>query len=329
MTEKNGTTRDADESGVQPPSSLLETYIDEQIQNAIKQHYETEHKRKKFRNAWRSASPITKGSFYMTAGIAVATIVYAVVAVFQLDAMHSTLGVMKTSSDESSRQMWSAIDNMNWMARSMDWSQKTTKRGIEASTQQSQMSLQASIDQFNLAQRPWIGISASITKFDWGHLPTGDLTLDIDYKIAVENFGTLPASQVYLFYDDNPIPVLPKRDPIKVAREDLEKFCRTKIEGSKGDAAATVFPRQKYDQFPEWRSSMSASGKSAAEWQKNGIEQYLHGCVTYYSPTDKQMHQSGFFFQPMRKTTNFQLPKFGDSIKDIYMKDFSGAATSN
>jgi len=147
MPGTDNPNRSEGQSGAQSPPSLLETQIDQQIEHAIKQHYETEHKRKKFRNAWRSASPITKGSFYMTAGIAAATIVYALVAIFQLVSMRTTLGVMKTSSDKSSQQMWSAIDNINWMARSMDLSQKSAQQAIEANQSLSDED-----------RRPWVSL---------------------------------------------------------------------------------------------------------------------------------------------------------------------------
>jgi hypothetical protein len=96
----------------------------------------------------------------------VATIAYAVIAGFQLaslnretEIMQGTLAEMKRSGEQSTKQMWSAIDNINWMARSMDWNQKVSKQGIESSEKQSKSTLQASIDQFHVDQRAWLGVS--------------------------------------------------------------------------------------------------------------------------------------------------------------------------
>lgn len=146
MPEAHDPKRGEDQADVQAFPPLVKAYIDKQVEHAVKQHTEAESKAKKFRNSWRAASPITKGSFYMTAGIAAATIAYAITAIFQLIAMHSTLKTMKTSSDESSQQIWSAIGNMNWLARSADLSQKSTQESVDDNRKA------AAED-----RRPWIG----------------------------------------------------------------------------------------------------------------------------------------------------------------------------
>jgi len=48
----------------------------------------------------------------------------------QLRVMQGQLDEMKRSGEQSTEQMWSAIGNINWMARSMDWSQKSTKQSM-------------------------------------------------------------------------------------------------------------------------------------------------------------------------------------------------------
>jgi hypothetical protein len=82
-----------DEYAIDP---LIKAYVDEQIQNVIPERPEA-HK-KKWKNAWRSASPITKGSFIMTAGIAVATIAYAIFAGWQLSTMSHTYTEIKSQT---------------------------------------------------------------------------------------------------------------------------------------------------------------------------------------------------------------------------------------
>jgi hypothetical protein len=63
--------------------------------------------------------------------------------------MQGALDEAKRSGEQSTEQMWSAVGNINWMARSMDSSQK-----------QSQVSLQASIENFHLEQRAWLGLAS-------------------------------------------------------------------------------------------------------------------------------------------------------------------------
>ena len=88
-------------------------------------------KERKWRNSWRSASPITKGSFVIAAAVGCATIAYAFIAYFQLGTMDGTLAEMKRSGTQSTQQMWSGIGNINWLARSADWSQKVAKKQAE------------------------------------------------------------------------------------------------------------------------------------------------------------------------------------------------------
>jgi hypothetical protein len=72
----------------EPISKSLKTYIDEQIKKA----YDTDQdpKKKRWKHSWRSASPITRGTFLLTFSAAFATVAYAVIAAFQLSAMRDT-----------------------------------------------------------------------------------------------------------------------------------------------------------------------------------------------------------------------------------------------
>lgn len=75
----------------------------------------------------------------------------------QLTAMQGQLDEMKRTGEQSTEQTWSAIGNINWMARSADWSQKESKLGIESSERQSKAELDATIANFRQEQRAWLG----------------------------------------------------------------------------------------------------------------------------------------------------------------------------
>jgi hypothetical protein len=115
----------------------------------------------------------------------IATIAYAVIAAFQLAAlnreteiMQGTLAEMKRSGEQSTEQMWSAVGNINWMARSMDLSQ-----------QQTQKSLQATVDNFHSDQRAWVGqIDSSVSEVKEG--------APITFRVTIGNSGKTPALKV-------------------------------------------------------------------------------------------------------------------------------------
>jgi hypothetical protein len=65
----------------------------------------------------------------------------------QLTVMRGTLAEMKRSGEQSTWQVWKAIDNLNWAARSMDLSQKEVQNGLELSDRQSRTALNETIKQ--------------------------------------------------------------------------------------------------------------------------------------------------------------------------------------
>jgi len=81
----------ANKSGSPSDSSidpLIKAYIDAEIEKT--REHESGRK-KKWKNSWRSASPITKGSFYLAASIAVATIGNTIIAIRSLNLSRRSL----------------------------------------------------------------------------------------------------------------------------------------------------------------------------------------------------------------------------------------------
>jgi hypothetical protein len=121
---------------------------------------------------FRKSPAHTQANIVCTAIIALATVVYTCVAGFQLGVMRGTLSEMKRSGEQSTNQMWAAIDNVNWLARSADWSQKVAQQQASATVAEmqkqtiaqqsaaiaSQNSVKATRDAMYAEQRPWVGI---------------------------------------------------------------------------------------------------------------------------------------------------------------------------
>jgi hypothetical protein len=83
--------------------------------------------------------------------------------------------------------MWSAIGNINWIARSTDLSQ-----------QQSQKSLQATVDNFHQEQRAWVGVSS--LGIVGGTLAKGNT---VSALVTISNLGRTPAQHCYMETGDN------------------------------------------------------------------------------------------------------------------------------
>jgi hypothetical protein len=104
MPEKADTTYSGDDPVEMSVPPTVKAYVKEQIQKSL-------GKKKRWRNSWRSASPITKGSFLMTLGIAIATIAYAVIAAFQLSEMGGQLVQMRNSTKASQDAAYAACES--------------------------------------------------------------------------------------------------------------------------------------------------------------------------------------------------------------------------
>lgn len=137
MQEQDNANPGANESDPNVIRSIVEACVDQQIQDAIKKYDES--KKKKWRNSWRSASPITKGSFILTAFIAGATIAYAVTAWY-------TLGAMREISRESGAQTQKLLEAANQM-KDAAWEFKGSAQAIDGNLGNAVAKLQGQVDQ--------------------------------------------------------------------------------------------------------------------------------------------------------------------------------------
>ena len=107
----------------------------------------------------------------------VALVIASVAAIFnclQWIAMRETLDEIKTSGNTSANQLWQAIGNMNWMARTADGSLHEASRSldesIEASKRQTVLTaeqistMKNQLNQMVTDKRPWLEVVPQIDR---------------------------------------------------------------------------------------------------------------------------------------------------------------------
>jgi hypothetical protein len=131
---------------------------------------------------WKQTAIHNKALVLTSIIVAAGTLFYAGAAAFQV-------WLMIKGGQHTDEQIGWVIGNVNWLARSVDLSQKMTQQAIQANEEQSRKSLQATIDNFHLDQRAWLGVE------DFGlSEPIQDGKYDIYLKLF--NSGKSPALNV-------------------------------------------------------------------------------------------------------------------------------------
>jgi hypothetical protein len=150
---------------------------------------------------------------------------YAMVATRQLGVMKDQLTEMQRSGEQSTEQVWKAIGNLNWMARSADWSQKETQQAIESSERQSRKALQASIDASQLDQRAWVGVLNTPDTAELVPDGRGNYIFPTFVKFLFANTGKTPARKVSINWTTTYRPIrspVPTYDQAVKENQELE-----------------------------------------------------------------------------------------------------------
>jgi len=137
----------------------------------------------------------------------------------QLSVIKQQLIDTESSSSQTTDQIWRAIGNLNWSARSADWNQKVAQTGMEDSATNSRMALQATIDNFHQEQRAWVGPQ---------HLELNPAPIapePFSATMTITNSGKTPALRVnslfYLHPSDRMIDVFDYvKHPIEIKSEE-------------------------------------------------------------------------------------------------------------
>jgi predicted PurR-regulated permease PerM len=105
---------------------------------------------------WKKVSLPNKLSVLCTAIIAIATVFYVIASFWQLDRKSKTLEEMRTNRDGSTGQANQVIENLNWLARTMEESLRRNQEAMKVIEKQSQDALNASINAARQEYRPWV-----------------------------------------------------------------------------------------------------------------------------------------------------------------------------
>jgi hypothetical protein len=141
--------------------------------------------KKSFWLRFKSSDAHTQVNIVCTFIVMIATIVYVIIAGFQLVAMNGQIEVMrgtlaetKRSGEQSTEQMWSAIGNINWMARTADESLHQAQHAFDAG-------IRANMQQLRDEQRPYIWP----LRIEKRRIVRGE---QMKWSVLVGNLGILP-----------------------------------------------------------------------------------------------------------------------------------------
>lgn len=226
-----------------------------------------------------------------------ATIAYSVIAGFQLVAMNKQIAIMSGTLEEARRsgaqstdQMWQAIGNVNWMARSVDQSSKDTLVQMKGQSQ----TLQRSVESVVATNRPWIVP---------GPPPQHKRVIN-EANLEWHNAGKTPAVSVFSSaeYFIGPFPHHLRSCP------ELEKELRKK-----------PVTEWQYRGFVPQDGPYETGLANTPKWD-GPAPLNIHGCVWYTDIVSNKERTTEFFY--MAVNDNLTFPKSGDGITLYWLSDY-------
>ena len=311
---------DPESSKTEPIPPLLKAYIDGQLQNL--HNIEQDSRKKRWKHAWRSASPITKGTFILTTSVAVATIAYVVIAALQLCEMRHTNQLTQSalqradqSSLDSSKQFQVqlqrfdaslgqeqilasqaatqalqttrlATDTHDLADSGKAQSEATQKIAINSASQLMTMNQTLEID-----HRAWIRVVDIVPEYS--------LTLDVgsaqlNFAVNYLNMGNLPASNVLLKADM--IAQKPNEGLLQLEMKETE-FCEdaAKVLPISSDYTELLYPSLGSEQHYIARTQIDSSYVETFRGSNMKLlNLFIVGCINYRFMTSNKDHQVGF-----------------------------------
>jgi len=223
--------------------------------------------------------------------------------------MQGQLDEMKRSGEQSTEQMWSAVGNINWEARTMDLSRKSSERAMEEEVRKMQLQvdqIQRSADYAKqaladnreatrLEERPWVGIESAVP-IDFIPNPENH-TVNMTVAFTFKNYGRSVAQHIHFLAVLNSDPTV------------FNLSCeQSAIQNHAGDV---LLPTQ--ERTMNWALNLTPE-QMAAGWthqnQALGHILFLNilGCIQYAEKGDeRQPYQTPFTYLVSRKG-NFIVP---------------------
>jgi len=137
-----------------------------------------------------------KWMIFLTAAIVLVGILQFEAALLQWNAMKGQLEEMRQGGGTAANQLWQAIGNMNWMARTADGSLHQTREAMETSKRESEISLTASVEESRLDLRAWIVLEPLVPVLAVPEAPPQGVPSPYRYELVLENVGKTPAYHV-------------------------------------------------------------------------------------------------------------------------------------
>jgi len=271
MPEKTDAENQSSDSSDSPVDPLVKAYIDAEIEKTY-EHEDTPRK-KKWKNSWRAASPITKGTFLITCAIGAATICYAFIAAFQLCAMKGQLAQMKADSENSGKQFQAQLGHFDdGLGRTGLLAQHAGEQAAASQTlaDTAPKSLQAAIDNFHRDQRAWVGAVNVV-----GPVAKGQ---PLDITIQIQNSGKTPAVDMLPWQHGELLSAIPN------------VFQGCKENTQRAESRAIINPGQ-----PFYMNLHPTHGKPLEIDIPENQDIYAYGCVVY-KDVFRQLHWMTFCF---------------------------------
>jgi hypothetical protein len=214
----------------------------------------------------------------------------------QLAVMRWTLEQMRQSNAEATNQVWQAIGNINWMARSMDSSQKQAQAAMDNSDRQNQQSIAATLkaahetnqlakQAMDAQTRPWVGLVDLALTLEKINGTAQRSSVYWQYLINIRNYGNSPAKRIV----HNELFKFDAGHTIKRTWKKLD-VCKAAEEGS------LAFDRQlpTVIDFPQQERSLQ-SGYGFDSEKRQSDEKWMVVCVTYLSASNEAHYTQALY----------------------------------
>ena len=246
----------------------------------------------------RSTLRWTKANFY----------ILAITCLFigsQWFVMRQTLGEMRSSGAAATNQLWQAIGNMNWMARTADGSLKQAQHTLDATLKESDSENKRTVgmmhQQLEITDRAWLRVEVSGNR----DLPPNAIfptTLSFDTNgrgnlgrtVILHNVGRSVATHVRI-RDTTVVGDPESAVDIKLPLRRQQEFCARPL--SPNASSFTIFPDVPFKSYEAsvFETKAIPDPPEITRLQRGKpVALYLVGCVDYVYGSAGTKHETGF-----------------------------------